>query len=75
MLALIASCLVADSTNIVEQGLLITADWVLMISHAALGGQARQPNRRWTGKGLLLAESTFTFNNFTWWKFLEKEQF
>lgn len=49
MLVLIASCLVADSPN--KQGLLITAYWVLSISHAPLGGQVRQSNHRWTGKG------------------------
>lgn len=49
MLVLIASCLVADSPN--KQGLLITAYWVLTISHAPLGGQVRQSNHRWTGKG------------------------
>lgn len=66
MLVLIAPCLVADSPNKVEQGLLITAYWVLMISHAALGGQVRQTNHCWAGKGLLLAGSTFTWNNSAW---------
>ena len=51
MLVLIASCLVADSPNKVEQGLLIAPYWMLMISHAALRGQVRQSNHRWTGKG------------------------
>lgn len=49
MLVLIASCLVADSPN--KQSLLITAYWVLTISHAPLGGQVRQSNHHWTGKG------------------------
>lgn len=79
MLLLIASCLVADSRNIVEQGLLITAYWVLMISHAALGGQVRQSNHCWTGRGLLLAEATFIWNNSCLVeirsKFQEKEKF
>lgn len=54
MLVLIASCLVADSPNKIEQGLLISAYWVLMISHAALAGQVRRSNHHWTGRGLLL---------------------
>lgn len=39
MLVIIASCLVADSPNKVEQGLLITTYRVLMISHATLRGR------------------------------------
>lgn len=53
LLLLIASCLVADSPNKVEQGLLISAYWVLMISHAAPTGQVIYSNHHWTGRGLL----------------------
>lgn len=68
ILVVIDPCLVADRTNKVEQGSLITAYWVLMISHVAPGGQVRQTNHRWAGKGLLLVDSTFTWNNSAWWK-------
>lgn len=50
MLVLIASCLVADSLNKVEQGLLISAYRVLMISHAALEVRSDSLMDCWTGK-------------------------
>ena len=66
ILILIAPCRAADGPNNVEQGLLITAYWGLMISHAALRGQVRQTNHCWAGKGLRLSGSTFTWNNSAW---------